>query len=126
MAKKNVTMVKASAKLKKNIINKNGCQLVLDQYQINAKDSHQLNRWIKSEEPLIMTVGDVRVALKIEKMTVSKNSDLPKLSGLKFSSSQGEEIQRYVQSDSTVDLSFEPDTENMFQDQLDAAEAIED
>ena len=109
-------------------VGKKSVQVHLESFKTNMKESVQIIRWIDSEEPVLITFDDsITAATILKESKASKGANMPKLNGLKFSSNQVAELMRILQSESgSVNVTIKPDTQNLFQKQMDEEDGFGD
>ena len=120
--------VEVATNLKDISVGKKGATVHLESFKVSMKESIQINRWIDSEERVIVSFDDSIVSATIlTESKVCKNSNLPKLNGLKLSSNQVAEMTRILQSESgAVNVVIVPDTLGLYQKQMDAEDGLGD
>lgn len=113
------TIVKATARIIRLVIGVKACQIVIEDFSPDSKGVNQLARWVDSEVPIVFTIdGDIRTATKLNKLVLQGKTASPTLTGLKYASDQTVRLMQCVQSESDVEITFKPDTEDMFQAQM--------
>jgi len=118
--------VEVATNLKDLSVGKKSVQVHLETFKVSYKESVQILRWIDQEEPVFITFdGSISAATILTESKVCKDSNMPKLNGLKFSSEQVADLMRILQSESgAVNITIVPDTQGLFQKQMDEEDGL--